>query len=458
MNKTPPQGLLNQSVLKTYGNRFVRALGTRLTAAIEPVSILVQGDSTGNDENEWPYLIAQWLAAKFPAYSFNYRRWNDTNQNYDSPERFSIGSNGDAYATLPGAAGGYISTPNSAALQITGDIDLAAKITLPNWTASGTKPLIDKFGDDSPRSYNFYLKSGEVVPVFWWSPDGTTQLSRYATAAASPVNGQPMWFRVTLDVDNEAGGYDLKFYTSSNGTSWTQLGTTIVGASTTAIAANTSPVRLGMRGGSSDPWVGSFYKAIIKNGIGSAGKIVASPDLGRAFPVGTTSFKDAEGNTWTVGAGCTVGNGSPELLFLNASAPGQGLTYSSDVTRFALQAPIEPQLAFINYGHNHGTNRDITATYEGLCTKLLTTYPNTGVVCTAQNPQASTEPNYIAHAIRCGQVAELAAKNNYGLIDVYRAFIETGDYNSLINGVHTTSAGSLLWRDVAIKFLQSAIN
>jgi len=56
------------------------------------VSLVVIGDSTGNEATEWVYLFAQWLAAQYPTHSVSYRLWNDTSNVYDAAVAISTGS------------------------------------------------------------------------------------------------------------------------------------------------------------------------------------------------------------------------------------------------------------------------------------------------------------------------------------------------------------------------------
>lgn len=443
--------------LTPYGNRFVRALGHRLVEGIEPACILAQGDSTGNGTNEWFYTAMQWLATKYPAYTVAHRLWNHTNQAYDASTVIQTGANGDAYAVLPNTANKNISTPDKDSLDIVGDIEIIVKVALDNWTAAGDHNLLDKIGITA-GNYGYALALATTGrPYLWWSNDGTTQLTKAATATPALVNGQPKWFKATLDVDNGDGGNTVEFYTSDDGVTWAKLGDSVVTAGTTSIHASTNPISLGYRGIGSDRWAGKYYKAILKNGIG--GKVVASPDLGMAFPSLATTFTDAEGNVWTRSDTVTVGNGSPCILILNAHTGSQAVAYSADEARFALQAPIEPQLAFINYSHNEVAKVIYQSEYEGLATQLLTAYPNVGVVCVTQNPQKSPELNIIPHAIRNRQIAALAARNNYGLVDTFRAFMDTGDYASYVSadGCHPNQTGFDLWRDKVIEFMQPVI-
>jgi hypothetical protein len=52
---------------------------SRLAGGRESAAMLVMGDSTGDEsstQGRWVLLTAQWLAAKFPAYTVNFRQWN----------------------------------------------------------------------------------------------------------------------------------------------------------------------------------------------------------------------------------------------------------------------------------------------------------------------------------------------------------------------------------------------
>lgn len=80
----------------------------------------------------------------------------------------------------------------------------------------------------------FYLR--------WWDDGGTQRQAQSTTtipAATSYTDGSRFWIRATLDVDNGSGGNDVKFYTSADGETWDQLGTTVTQAFTTTIRHST---------------------------------------------------------------------------------------------------------------------------------------------------------------------------------------------------------------------------
>lgn len=438
-------------------NPKVFAFADRLRVGANPACLLIQGDSTANGTDEWFYLTMQWLASKFPAYSFVQRLWDDTHQNYSGTISYiQTGSNGDAYLETTGGAVEPLAIADSPGLRITGDLDVAVKVALTDWTPAAVSCLASKFGGAGKRGW-FLGINVNGRPYLWFSANGTDLLggqSSYTEANATPAftDGQPYWVRVTVDVDNGASGHDIKYYTSTDGTTWTQLGTTITGAGTTSFYATDSVLHIGRRIGG-NAMVGKIYKAVIRSGIN--GKIVASPDAGLAFPASVTTFVDAEKNTCTVGA--TPRGGSPMVMVLNASHPGAAVAYSTDVTRFALQTPIAPQLAFINYGHNNNDPTGFQAAFDGLCTQILTKYPNVGIIGVTQNPQTSPRTaEQIANHLSTQQqaIAALQAKG-YGLVDAYKVMNSSPTtYTNADNGVHPVVVGSQIWAQTVEKYLQ----
>lgn len=82
----------------------------RLRAAQEDATLLVLGDSTGAGITRWVYLLAQRLAALFPAYTVLYRAWNDTGQTYDAAVTLQTGTAGRTLTIYNGSVSGSIST------------------------------------------------------------------------------------------------------------------------------------------------------------------------------------------------------------------------------------------------------------------------------------------------------------------------------------------------------------
>jgi hypothetical protein len=202
------------------------------------------------------------------------------------------------YVYLPGVTGSeLVSTPDSAATSITGDLDLRVKIAMTDWTPSANAIVLHKFDDPPGRSYYFAVTtSGALLLVT--SPDGTAAgLVATSTAVLGLTDGTAKWLRATLDADNGAAGSDVKFYTSDDGVVWTQLGATVTTAGVVTIANTTASLRFGGRSG--NPVAGKGYAAEVRNGIN--GPLVARFSAADGKVGGASLVSSSTGETWTIG-------------------------------------------------------------------------------------------------------------------------------------------------------------
>jgi hypothetical protein len=189
-------------------------------------------------------------------------------------------------------------TPDGAAVSITGDIDIRYDGNAAGW--SPNMRLVSKYPLDNTtagqRSYKLTVGSTGLL-YFWWSTDGTAELFAASTVPV-PVQRGRLAVRCTVDVNNGAGGRTITFYTAPTmAGSWTQLGDPVVQVGTTSIFDSTSPLQVVMNPG----W--EVYSAEVRNGI--AGTAIANPDF-TTQAEGATSFADAAGRTWTIATGAAV--------------------------------------------------------------------------------------------------------------------------------------------------------
>jgi hypothetical protein len=110
-------------------------------------------------------------------------------------------------------------------------------------------------------------------------------------------DGQAGWVRATLDLDNGAGSYELKFWTAPDSitvpTSWTQLGVTRTGTAIVSLVNSSEQLSIG------PGLAGKFYRAIVRNGIG--GTVVFDADFTTGIIDGDqTSFVESSTNAATV--------------------------------------------------------------------------------------------------------------------------------------------------------------
>lgn len=432
-------------------HRFSRMLGHKLKSAIQPIIIGIIGDSTSNESWEWFYLVAQWLASKFPAYTFIHRLWSDTIQSYSGDmDVIQFGTAGDGYAEF---SGGRVEIADRVSLRLTGDLEIIAKIACSDYKL-GSQTIVSKFGASGNYGYNLFVNTSGYLG-FWISPDGiVSNLVKLSTEPIPVIDGADIWVKCVFDADNGAASSAVDFYTSSNGVLWVKLGETVLYNEIVSIYPSTSNLHIGVRG-NSEPFFGKIYRVVIKNGIN--GTVVASPDFGQAHPSIITSFSDLEGNTITKVGTVNWGLGAPCVILANASVPGKTAAYFNDTTRFALVTAHETDLQFINLSHNESTTIDYID-IKTLVSSIIAKYPNTGMVLCAQNPQQAPEINIIPHAIRCGQIVQYAAIMDYGLIDAFAAFRALGDFSAyMTDGCHPNAAGTLLWAEEVEKFLSGVL-
>ena len=229
----------------------------------------------------------------------------------DKPAVIGAGADAAAARAAIGAGGGTcvymqsvwntgIACPNSAALGITGDLDVRVKLSMSTWNQDATIALVSKWQTAGQKSWFFsYGWQGEVR--VGTSVDGTATTKNIATTTlfvpswlntANAVG----WLRVALDVDNGAGGTTASFYESTNGTTWTLI-RAVTSAGATSLFTGTDPLIIGADGNNGTGGLGAkIYAAEVRNGID--GPVVASwKSLGSL-----DKYRDPQGNIWTVTA------------------------------------------------------------------------------------------------------------------------------------------------------------
>lgn len=210
-----------------------------------------------------------------------------------------------SYLELDGDPANYATTPDTAALDITGDLDLRWEGEA-NWNQLGAQVLIGKWDPVGQKAYMLRLEDGYLV--IHHSTDGQNgALIRWRL----PALPQRAALRATLDVDNGAGGRTANFYWAPTiAGPWTQFGDTATVAGTATTFVSTAPLRIAPADLVSSttlryPVTGRVYKAEVRNGIN--GPVVAAPDFTVQAP-GTTAFTDSAGLTWTLAGQAAISN------------------------------------------------------------------------------------------------------------------------------------------------------
>lgn len=210
---------------------------------------------------------------------------------------------GETHLDLDGGEANTATTPDTAALNVAGDIDLRVEFTGDVYNNPATQNLIGKW-DGVSGGYLLQLSTTGQLRLRWGIAPATF---RFNTVALPPALPRRVALRAELDVDNGAGGHNVRMYWApSLAGPWTRFDLGVPTVGTTLITTTSAPLSIAPTTPTSStpgvPLDGEIHGAEVRN---SSGVVVASPDF-TAQASGTTSFTDSTGKTWTV-------NGSAEI-------------------------------------------------------------------------------------------------------------------------------------------------
>ena len=204
----------------------------------------------------------------------------------------------ERFLSLPGVSGNYASVADEPPMDITEALDIRLEAAFVDWTPTGGMTLVAKDNFSPSRQYRFYVTATGTLVLALGNSDNTGFAFESASSTVVPaVDGQKMWVRAVFNP-----GVDVRYYTSMDGVSWTQLGNTItasVPASIGAAGTTTAPIEIGSYGlGAGLPLNGKVYRAqIYASTDGSDPRL----DIDFTRPrVGVASFTEDSANRYLV--------------------------------------------------------------------------------------------------------------------------------------------------------------
>lgn len=198
---------------------------------------------------------------------------------------------------------------STAALNITTDLDVRVDLHAKTTDPQTMRTIIaGRASDSGPYSWRLQFAPDRRVTLLW-SDDGTptSPLSLTSSVPVLPMSTRTV-LRVTLDVDNGAGGHEARFYLGESMSGpWMQVGPTETGTGTTVVfnAAADLVVGVPLDGSITNALDADVYRFQLRNGID--GPAVANADFTTQTP-GTTTFVDAAGRTWTIHDTAAISN------------------------------------------------------------------------------------------------------------------------------------------------------
>lgn len=401
-----------------------------LTSATRSAAIQVLGDSTGNDGNEWVAQLSSLLATAYPAWTVHRRLWDDTTQAYGAPTVVSTGTAGARYMDCS-TGSSTRQMPLAVSPNITGQIDARIKLTMADWTPSAQANVMGRTGGSGSRGWYVAINSSGLL-VFVYSVDGTALVSVFGSSPGF-ADGSTNWIRVVFTPDDGAGNKTTAFYKSTDGITWTQVGSTVTTAGTVTLH---------------DAGVGFEIGGTV-GGIGNTGMFVH--EVAIHATTGTPSLVPALPDLWpSFGTGAAQVVGAPILTFVNGSQPGAGISYLGDSTRLPKMTPDFGQLVtFLSDSHNESNSvgRSWIASYDTWRAAVLARLQAAPTITILQNPESSGSTWYREHNLRQLDLRGYAATHGLGLVNVYDAFLANTTWATdwMVDSIHPNTAGSTVW-------------
>ena len=221
--------------------------------------------------------------------------------------------------------------PDASGLHITGDLDVRVDLKLTDWRG---QVIAYRWGASGNFSWLLQVNANGTLELFW-----STTGSDFPSATSTAV--LPLG-RLTLRVTLAGSSGTVTFKTgpagnADSGSGWTQLGSAVA-AGATSVHAGTAPVTVG-------GFYGSAYEFELRSGI--AGTVEAHPVFS-SQTAGTTSFADAESNTWTLTGTAEISDRSYRW---HGQMSAQPPTWDVTGNDMAVKATAGGPLRLINQGN-----------------------------------------------------------------------------------------------------------
>lgn len=228
------------------------------------------------------------------------------------------GEDFDGQKTFGVAASSTISQPDATPLRITGDITIDYKLTVPDWSPAGRFALGGKINGALTTGWCVRLATTGAVEIIC---GGVTNGQQSTSVGVPFADGDTGYIRVQRATATGA----LTCYTSTDGTTWTQLGTMPTSNAGALIANTTDPMYFGSRGAGGDAMnAGVMHRAVVYDALMGTAAIGSSDVVSDVRfedkTVGDDTFTESSSNAATVTITGVVQNGDGRLAIMSTSA------------------------------------------------------------------------------------------------------------------------------------------
>lgn len=371
-------------------------------------AIQIFGDATSDETNEFAYLLGTAIAARRPNVHVRYELWNNATQDYSAPV---VINEGNGRTGIVFNASIVRRVEPAELVDITGNLDIRATASMASWTAPATvQALGGRLGGAGLKSYAISITTLGRIQLEW-SVDGTATITNTSTVAVPFAGGAIGSVRATIEF--AAGNYTTTFFTSTDNTTWTTLGTPSAGVGGSLF----NPARMLEYGGrwAANFLTGTLFDFEVRQGVNGP---ITNPQ-----PI-STAYVNTDADTNTI-------IGGPMVTISNASFAGTDYAHWSDTARLAKAVrPYQLGIVIVNLGHNTSPvigAVGVKALFDTFAAALEARAPTMSLIYMTQNPRtlASTgtvQTNANAHAWRQLMTAAVAQRRGWAIIDTMRVF------------------------------------
>jgi hypothetical protein len=226
------------------------------------------------------------------------------------------------YQRMMLSTGNLVTTPSSTALSPTADFTFDMKLAADSWASGATTDLMTKWNAAGTLGWAWLITATGTMQLYW-SWDGTNWSNVTSSIAIGFAAHATGWVRVSF----HSAAKIIRFHTSTDGITWTQLGidqTTV--ATSTVFANGTIPVEIGTQGNGTAGWMKgvNLYRAKVYKGSAlDAGSGI--PDFDADFSAkafGANSFVESSANAATVTMTGLASRGGDGRWQIASNTPG----------------------------------------------------------------------------------------------------------------------------------------
>lgn len=440
-----------------YGsNMGMRDFRARIEAG-QSAAALIISDSTGAPTDSWVRVFGQSLATRYPTHRVEIKQSpvdglggastltvlnsSLTRQYWRSPVGISGGNAPfSSVGSMRAQAGGrYIGY----------DVEVA-----PNSDAalSGGSPtagcLLAGYGSGVGVGW-FAMSASRFLELYYYDTDGFRSVQSSAAVPALVV-GTFVRYRVQHDTANGANRTTNFYYSTNQGVSWTQVGTTVSAAK----ATNSDVI---ITGGSSAIGVGRGNGNMVAGFNYSFVQVYKDANYEPILAERIDAFNVSAGAT----SNTFIREGSPtiyiDLYAVNGFTSIPGSAYMTNLATHAWNhlRDRDHSVCIISRGHNDTgqTGQTVQTALEGIRTVVAGRRPkDTDYLFSSQNPAVDVSGTAFELVNQRNRdrfdTISAAARLKYSAVDITKGFLDSGTPLSVLvdsGGTHPTTAGYALW-------------